>query len=245
MRRELRRIESGGGAAAFDHRVDALRIERARRRSAPICRCAETPGRRRSSKRRARRAERRPAGRRRARSRRRRPTTFSCAAAGSPRPEAVRPSAPQDRPATGSRSSRSSTLSRAISERRRPPEPKARSSKRAVAQIDRPAPPASREQLIENVAGDRRCAFARWRPVGGANGETQRVANGRIAERSFERRASDAGWTTARGAGAPSPAHAGRWSSGDPRRARPPPPPRACRDRDFSRALPRPTDDGR
>ena len=36
MRRELPRIESGDGAVALDHGVDALRIERARADVAPL-----------------------------------------------------------------------------------------------------------------------------------------------------------------------------------------------------------------
>ena len=56
----------------------------------------------------------------------------------------------------------------------------------AITKIDRPAPSAGHEQPIENIAGDRLRALARARAIGGADGETQRVSNGRITERAFD-----------------------------------------------------------
>ena len=77
-------------------------------------------------------------------------------------------------------------MSRAISERRRPPEPKASNnsarSRRSTA-LPRPQVASSWSRMSRVIA---EALLRAARPIGGANGETQRIANGRIAERPFE-----------------------------------------------------------
>ena len=88
--------------------------------------------------------------------------------------------------ATGASSLSCSTRRRAISLRRRPPEPKATSSSAASRQSASRFGAAGREEPIEDVAGDGAPALAAARPRAGADGEPHRGAQGGGGERTVE-----------------------------------------------------------
>ena len=155
----------------------------------------------------------------------------------------VGPSGVDGSAGTGARCSKSSTRSRAISERRRPPKPKASSnSARSRRSIALPRPQvAGRESRMSRVI-----AAALFRAGGGLRESIGAARCGsRGCRKGLRRRASDAASPRVRAGAAPWPARAGRGSVDAPAHAKRRRPPRAYRDRDFSRVLPRPINDAR
>ena len=186
MRRVLRRVEAGGDTAAFDDRVDALRVER---RDADLTPFVDAPKHRPTVD--LRKFEPGAQGVDRTADDERALAGLGRRGFGAPQSHRQdrqsRPfAAPQDRPEPARVPRDRRPAAGRFRNAADPPEPKANKQQSAVPKIDRPSPPAGREQRIENVAGDRPGAFARGRAVSGADRKTQSVADGGIAERAFD-----------------------------------------------------------